>query len=157
MHDHTSFQHKYSLSINLFPKGWPKCFQFPLKSELTSMRVVQHTHTKAVTSANAWTHSQHTGSRKRIMPTLRPWNEEHDSFPFNAGQSCLNTGLSSDIELWGKILNMTHIQHRSEKNACTKKLWIRCQQWYMFQGTNHGTWQYWPTWRSQCFFYVVQL
>lgn len=51
-------------------------------------------YTNAGTSAD--THSQHTLGRKRIMSTPRPWNEEHDSFPFNGGQSCLNTGLRSN-------------------------------------------------------------
>lgn len=31
--------------------------------------------------------------------TPRPWNEEHDSFPVNAGQSCLKTGLGSGSQL----------------------------------------------------------
>lgn len=66
------------------------------------------TYTKAGPSAEAWIHSQHTQGRKSIMPTPWPWNEEHDSFPFSARQSCLNTGLSSDIQLWGKVLDMTH-------------------------------------------------
>lgn len=76
-----------------------------------------YTYTHTGTSADAWTHTQHTQGRKRIMPTPWPWNEEHDSFPFHAGQSWLNTGLSSDINHWGKALDMTHIQNPGLKKC----------------------------------------
>lgn len=36
---------------------------------------------------------QHTQGRKHIVPSPRPWKEEHDSFPLVAGQPCLHNTL----------------------------------------------------------------